>query len=86
MWNGIWADFANAPTSRKIPIAVTTPSLTVNSSGAASKISSRSNVPSSRNRKSAAITRPTSPTTLMTNAFMPAVVAVSRRYQKLISA
>ena len=67
-------------------MAVTTPSLTVNSSGAASKISSRSNVPSSRKRKSAAITRPTSPTTLMTNAFIPAVVAVPRRYQKLISA
>ena len=27
-----------------------------------------------------------SPITLITNAFMPALVAVSRRYQKLISA
>ena len=30
-------------------------------------------------------TRPTSPTTLMTNALMPASVAVVRRYQKEIS-
>jgi hypothetical protein len=30
-------------------------------------------------------TRPTSPSTLMTNALMPAFVAVSRRYQKEIS-
>ena len=30
-------------------------------------------------------TRPTSPTTLMTNALMPAAVAVVRRYQKEIS-
>ena len=31
------------------------------------------------------MTRPMSPTTLITNAFMPAAVAVARRYQKLIS-
>ena len=31
------------------------------------------------------ITRPTSPTTLMTNALMPARVAVVRRYQNEIS-
>ena len=36
--------------------------------------------------KNAASTRPMSPITLITNAFMPALVAVSRRYQKLISA
>ena len=35
---------------------------------------------------SAASTIPMSPITLMTKAFMPAVVAVPRRYQKLISA
>ena len=34
----------------------------------------------------AASTIPTSPITLITNAFMPAPVAVARRYQKLISA
>ena len=43
-------------------------------------------MPSSRNRNRAASTSPTSPTTLITNAFIPAVVAVVRRYQKLISA
>src|SRR5215203_4829823 len=32
-------------------------------------------------RRHAAITRPTSPITLITNALMPAFVAVSRRYQ-----
>ena len=36
--------------------------------------------------RNAANTSPTSPITLITNAFMPAAVAVSRRYQKLISA
>ena len=36
--------------------------------------------------KKAASTIPTSPTTLMTKAFIPARVAVVRRYQKLISA
>ena len=36
--------------------------------------------------KNAASVSPTSPTTLITNAFMPAFVAVLRRYQKLISA
>ena len=36
--------------------------------------------------KKAASTSPTSPITLITKAFMPAVVAVFRRYQKLISA
>ena len=38
----------------------------------------------SRIRK-AAITSPTSPITLITNALIPAAVAVSRRYQKEIS-
>ena len=36
--------------------------------------------------KRAASTMPTSPITLITNAFIPALVAVVRRYQKLISA
>ena len=35
--------------------------------------------------RKAAITRPTSPITFITNALMPAEVAVSRRYQKEIS-
>ena len=36
--------------------------------------------------KKAASTIPTSPITLITKAFIPALVAVVRRYQKLISA
>jgi hypothetical protein len=36
-------------------------------------------------RKNVPSTRPTSPSTLMTNALMPAVVAVVRRYQNEIS-
>ena len=43
-------------------------------------------MPNSRKMKRAASTIPMSPITLMTKAFMPARVAVSRRYQKLISA
>ena len=86
VWNGTWADLAKAPTQIKRQIAITTPSLTVNVSRAASKLSRKSNVPSSRKTKKAAKTSPMSPTTLITNAFMPALVAVSRRYQKLISA
>ena len=53
VWSGTCADLAKAPTSSRIPIRTTTPSLVVNSSGAASKMPSRSKVPSSRNRNSA---------------------------------
>ena len=84
--SGTWADFANAPTSIRQQIAITTPSLVVKLSRAASNESRKSKVPSSRKTKKAASTRPTSPTTLITNAFIPAAVAVPRRYQKLISA
>ena len=84
--SGTCADLAKAPTSSSRPIRTTTPSLVANSSGAASKIPSRSKVPNSRNRNRAASTSPMSPTTLITKAFMPASVAVVRRYQKLISA
>ena len=38
-----------------------------------------------RKMKKVPSTSPTSPTTLITNALMPAEVAVVRRYQKLIS-
>ena len=38
-----------------------------------------------RKMKKVPSTRPMSPTTLITNALMPAAVAVVRRYQKLIS-
>ncbi len=45
----------------------------------------KSSVPLWRRTKNVPSTRPTSPTTLITNALMPAAVAVPRRYQKLIS-
>ncbi len=86
VWSGTWADLAKAPTSSSSPISTTTPSLVSKLRGASSKIWSRSKVPSSRKMNSAARTRPMSPTTLITNAFIPAVTAVSRWYQKLISA
>ena len=42
-------------------------------------------MPTCLKMKNVPSTRPTSPTTLMTNALMPALVAVVRRYQKLMS-
>ena len=42
-------------------------------------------MPVPRKMKKVPSTSPTSPTTLMTNALMPAVVAVVRRYQNEIS-
>ena len=86
VWNGIWADLAKAPTSSRQQIATTTPWFVWKVSGALLKIESRSKVPRSRKMKSAASTMPMSPITLMTKAFMPALVAVVRRYQKLIRA
>ena len=86
VWSGIWADLAKAPTSSRQQIATTTPWLVWKVPGALEKMSSRSKVPRSRKMKNAASTIPTSPTTLITKAFIPAVVAVVRRYQKLISA
>ena len=45
----------------------------------------KSTVPVWRKMKNVPSTRPTSPITLITNAFMPASVAVVRRYQNEIS-
>ena len=42
-------------------------------------------MPTCLKMKNVPSTRPTSPSTLMTNALMPAFVAVPRRYQKLMS-
>ena len=86
MWSGSCADLAIAPSRSSRQIAVTVHSLTLNTSGAFANTSSYSKVPSSRKIRIAARTRPMSPTTLITNAFIPAAVAVVRRYQKLISA
>ena len=53
--------------------------------GAVSKVPRKSSVPEWRKMKNVPSTSPTSPTTLMTKALMPAVVAVVRRYQNEIS-
>ncbi len=45
----------------------------------------KSSVPVWRKMKNVPSTRPTSPITLITNALMPALVAVVRRYQNEIS-
>ena len=86
VWSGSCADLAKAPTSSSRQIAVTVHSLVWKTCGAFSKTSPYSKVPSSRKIRNAARTRPMSPTTLITKAFIPARVAVARRYQKLISA
>src|SRR6187455_3254440 len=84
VWRGSWADLAKAPTRSSRQIAVTVHSFVVKAWGAFSKTSPYSKVPSSRKIRKAASTRPMSPTTLITKAFIPAPVAVARRYQKLI--
>ena len=56
-----------------------------NTWGAAWKLATKSSVWVWRKMKNVPSTSPTSPTTLMTKALMPAEVAVVRRYQKLIS-
>ena len=60
--------------------------LVVNACGALAKTSVYSKVWRCWKIRKAASTRPMSPTTLITKAFIPARVAVVRRYQKLISA
>ena len=52
---------------------------------APSNVLRKSSVPLCLKMKYVPSTSPTSPSTLMTNALMPAFVAVVRRYQKLIS-
>ena len=53
--------------------------------GAALKVPRNETVCVWRKMKKVPSTSPTSPTTLITNALMPALVAVVRRYQKEIS-
>ena len=74
--SGTWADFANAPTSSRMQPATRSPSLRANSSGTRSNVFRKSSVPTCLKMKYVPSTRPTSPTTLMTNALMPACVAV----------
>src|ERR671924_1126662 len=81
--SGTWADFANAPTSSSRQPATRSPSLRPNSP-AASNARRKSSEPTCLKMKYVPSTRPTSPTTLITNALMPAAVAVVRRYQNEI--
>jgi hypothetical protein len=52
-----------------------------NTSGARANVPRKSSVPECLKMKNVPRTRPTSPRTLMTNALIPADVAVVRRYQ-----
>ena len=83
--SGTCADFANAPTSRPMQPATSSPSLCENASLDLVELVRKSSEPVPLKMKYVPITRPTSPTTLMTNALMPARVAVVRRYQNEIS-
>ena len=82
VWNGICADFANAPTSSRMHPAVSEP---WGNEPASLNVPRKSSVCEWRKMKYVPSTRPTSPTTLMTKALMPARVAVRRRYQNEIS-
>ncbi len=57
----------------------------MNTWGAAANVFEEASVWVWRKMKKVPSTRPTSPSTLITNALMPAVVAVVRRYQNEIS-
>ena len=83
--SGIWADFAKAPTSSSRQPAVRSPLEDSKSVLTESKVPRKSTVPECLRMKYVPRTSPMSPTTLMTNALMPAAVAVLRRYQKLMS-
>ena len=83
--SGIWADFAIAPTSSKRQPATMSASPFTNTCGAALKVARKLSVCVCLKMKYVPSTRPTSPTTLITNALIPAFVAVERRYQKEIN-
>src|SRR5437763_9065113 len=85
VWSGTWADLANAPTSSRRQPTTRSVWLCVNVCGTAAKVLTKSTVPVCLKMKNVPSTRPTSPTTLITNALMPARVAVVRRYQYEIS-
>src|SRR4051794_1737667 len=82
--SGTWADFANAPTSSRMQPATSSGWLTVNAESIFANVWRKSSVPVPLKMKYVPSTRPTSPATLMTNALMPAAVAVVRRYQNEI--
>jgi hypothetical protein len=83
--SGICADFAKAPTSSRMQPATRSPWLVENTSGVCSNVPRKSSVPVCLKMKKVPSTSPTSPMTFMTNALMPAFVAVWRRYQNEIS-
>ncbi len=88
VWSGIWADFANAPTSNSTQPATRSPLLVPAPNApwrAAAKLPRKSSVWVCLKMKNVPRTRPTSPTTLMTKALIPAAVAVLRRYQNEMS-
>src|SRR6476660_1944941 len=85
VWNGTWADLANAPISSRMQPATSEPWLTAKSWSTTANVFRKSSDPVVRMMKNVPSTRPTSPTTLITNALMPAAVAVVRRYQNEIS-
>ncbi len=78
--SGICADLANAPTSSSRQPAVMSPLWLAEANTFA-----KSTEPVDLKMKNVPSTRPMSPTTLMTNALIPALVAVVRRYQNEIS-
>ena len=84
VWSGTWADLANAPTSSRQQPATRSASLREKSCWTLLNVVRKSSVPECLKMKYVPSTRPTSPTTLITNALMPAAVAVLRRYQNEI--
>ncbi len=83
--SGICADLAIAPTSSSKQPATTSASPEWNTCGAAANVPRKSSVCVCLKMKYVPSTSPASPSTLITNALIPAFVAVVRRYQKEIS-
>ena len=85
VWSGSWADFAKAPTSSRRQAATSVAVVASRTTRPPrSKTVRKSSEPTLSRIRNAATTSPTSPITLITNALMPAVTAVSRRYQNEI--
>ncbi len=82
--SGTCADLANAPTSSRMQPATSSGWFVVKDSSTAAKDFRKSSVPVPLKMKYVPSTSPTSPSTLITNALMPAWVAVVRRYQNEI--
>jgi hypothetical protein len=80
--NGNWPDLPHAPISSSNPISSTVVESALPTLG---KMSPKLSEPNVENIRNIAISRPASPTRFMMNAFLPAVVALGRRYQNAIS-